>query len=69
MQNIDRNARRQQDEKRLQHPMVEEKNDGMKNGNPNEWYGNNLDPQRNGLVLTEITDIRSELRMIQQMII
>ena len=69
MQDIGRNACRQQEEKRLQNPMIEEENDGMKDGNPNERDGNNLDPQRNGLVLTEITDIRSELRMIQQTIV
>lgn len=36
MQDIGRNTCCQQDEKRLQHPMVEEENDGMKNGNPDE---------------------------------
>ena len=69
MQDIGRNACRQQEEKRLQNPMIEEENDGMKDGNPNERDGNNLDSQRNGLVLAEITDIGSELRMIQQTIV
>lgn len=69
MQDISRDACRQQEEKRLQNPMIEEENDGMKDGNPNERDGNNLDSQRNGLVLAEITDIRSELRMIQQTIV
>lgn len=49
--------------------MIEEEDDGMKDSNPNERDGNNLDPQRNGLVLAEITDIGSELRMIQQTIV
>ena len=69
MQDISRDACRQQEEKRLQNPMIEEENDGMKDGNPNERDGNNLDSQRNGLVLAEITDIGSELRMIQQTIV
>ena len=69
MQDISRNTCRQQEEKRLQNPMIEEENDGMKDGNPNERDGNNLDSQRNGLVLAEITDIGSELRMIQQTIV
>ena len=69
MQDISRDAYRQQEEKRLQNTMIEEENDGMKDGNPNERDGNNLDSQRNGLVLAEITDIGSELRMIQQTIV
>ena len=69
MQDISRNTYRQQEKEWLQNPMIEEENNGMKDGNPNEWDGNNLDPQRNGLVLAEITDIRSELRMIQQTIV
>ena len=69
MQDISRNTCRQQEEKCLQDPMIEEEYDGMKDGNPNERDGNNLDSQRNGLVLAEITDIGSELRMIQQTIV
>ena len=69
MQDISRDTCRQQEEKRLQHPMIEKENDGMKDGNPNERDGNNLDSQRNGLVLAEVTDIGSELRMIQQTIV
>ena len=69
MQDISRNTCRQQEEEWLQNPMIEEENDGMKDSNPNEWDGNNLDPQRNGLVLAEITDRGSELRMIQQTIV
>ena len=69
MQDISRNTYRQQEEEWLQHPMIEEEDDSMKDGNPNERDGNNLDSQRNGLVLAEITDIRSELRMIQQTIV
>ena len=69
MQDISRNTYRQQEKEWLQYPMIEEENDGMKDGNPNERDGNNLDPQRNGLVLAEITDIGSELRMIQQTIV
>lgn len=49
--------------------MIEEENDGMKDSNPNERDGNDLDPQRDRLVLAEIADIRSELRMIQQTIV
>ena len=66
MQDISRNTYRQQEEEWLQHPMIEEEDDGMKDGNPNERDGNNLDSQRNGLVLAEITDIRSELWMVEQ---
>ena len=66
MQDISRDTCRQQEEEWLQNPMIEEENDGMKDGNPNERDGNDLDPQRDRLVLAEITDIRSELRMIQQ---
>lgn len=66
MQDISRDTCSQQEEKRLQHPMIEEEDDSMKDGNPNERDGNNLDSQRNGLVLAEITDIRSELRMVEQ---
>ena len=69
MQDISRNTCRQQEEEWLQNPMIEEEDDSMKDGNPNKWDGNNLDTQRNGLVLAEITDIRSELRMIQQTIV
>ena len=69
MQDISRNTCRQQEEEWLPNPMIEEENDGMKDGNPNERDGNNLDSQRNGLVLAEITDIGSELRMIQQTIV
>ena len=69
MQDISRDTCRQQEEKRLQNPMIEEEDDSMKDGTPNERDGNNLDSQRNGLVLAEITDIRSELRMIQQTIV
>ena len=47
MQDISRDACRQQEEKRLQNPMIEEENDGMKDGNPNERDGNNLDAESN----------------------
>ena len=69
MQDISRNTCRQQEEEWLQNPMIEEEDDSTKDGNPNKWDGYNLDTQRNGLVLAEITDIRSELRMIQQTIV
>ena len=41
MQDISRNTYRQQEEEWLQHPMIEEEDDSMKDGNPNERDGNN----------------------------
>ena len=59
----------QSNEKEPQRPMVSYTNGAVKKCQPKSCDRNNLNPQRNGLMLKKVGNIRSELWMIHQPII